>query len=114
MIDEKGTNDTEFASSIISNHNFVTSSDGRTDAPHQRLGFKKGMAIASLNVNGIRVHFDEINFLLIQLRIDILALNEIKIDPLYPTVLICIPGYEQARLERSSHGGGVAIYIKDM
>ena len=71
------------------------------------------MALASLNINSIRGHFDEIKFLLIQLRIHILALNEIKSDPLYPTELTCIPGYEQVRLERSSHGGGVAIYIKD-
>ena len=41
-----------------------------------------------------------------------LALNEIKIDPLYPKELTCIPGYEQVRLERSNHGDGVAIYIK--
>ena len=40
-------------------------------------------------------------------------MNEIKIDPLYPTELTCIPGYEQVRLERSNHGGVVAIYIKD-
>ena len=48
-----------------------------------------------------------------QLGLHILALNETKIDPLYPKELTCIPGYEQVRLERSNHGGGVAIYIKD-
>jgi len=42
-----------------------------------------------------------------------LALNEIKIDPLYPKELTSIPGYNQVRLERSNHGGGVAIYIKE-
>ena len=71
------------------------------------------MAITSLNINGMRGHFDEIKILLTKLGIHILALNEIKIDPLYPKELTCIPGYEQVRLERSSHGGGVAIYIKD-
>ena len=40
LIDEKGSNDAEVASSIISNHNFVKSSAGRTDAPHRHLGFK--------------------------------------------------------------------------
>ena len=48
-----------------------------------------------------------------QLGLHILALNETKIDPLYPKELTCIPGYEQVRLERSNHGGGVAIYFKD-
>ena len=89
------------------------SSDGGIGFPRQCLGFKKGMAIASLNINGIRGHFDEIKFLLLQLGIHIMALNEIKIDPLYPKELTCIPGYEQVRLERPNHGGGVAIYIKD-
>ena len=42
------------------------------------------MAIASLNVNGIRSHFDEIKFLLFQRVVHILALNKIKVDPLYP------------------------------
>ena len=69
------------------------------------------MAITSLNINGMRGHFDEIKILLTKLGIHILALNEITIDPLYPKELTCIPGYEQVRLERSSHGGGVAIYI---
>ena len=67
--------------------------DGGTGFPHRRLGLKKGMAIAPLNVNGIRVHFDEIKFLLSHRGNHILALNEIKIDPLYPKELICIPGY---------------------
>ena len=71
------------------------------------------MAVASLNVNGTRGHFDEIEFLLFQLGIHILAFNEIKIDSQYPKELTCIHGYEQVRLEGPNHGGGVAIYIKD-
>ena len=73
----------------------------------------KGYGNRFLNVNGIRGHFDEIKFLLFQLGTHILALNKIKIDPLYPKELTCIPSYEQLRLERSNHGGGVDIYIKD-
>ena len=42
-----------------------------------------------------------------------MAVNEISVDHLHPKELTCIPGYEQVRLERSNHGGGVAIYIKD-
>ena len=29
------------------------------DGSHQRLGFKKGMAIASLNINGLGSHLDD-------------------------------------------------------
>ncbi len=80
---------------------------------HQQLGFKKGMAIASLNVNGLRGHFDEIQMLLKNLDIHIFALNETKLDKSYPNELTEITGYQQERLERNCNGGGVSIYVKD-
>lgn len=52
---------------------------------------------------------EDIKLLLNQLGIHIFALNEIKVDPLHPKDLTCIPGYEQGRLEKSNYGGGVAI-----
>ena len=44
--------------------------------PPQYLRFGKGMAIASLNVNGLRKHFDEIHNILSSLGIHGLALNQ--------------------------------------
>ncbi len=79
---------------------------------HQQLWFKKGMAIASLNVNGLRGHFDEIQMLLKNLDIHIFALNETKLDKSYPNELTEITGYQQERLERNCNGGGVSIYVK--
>ena len=46
----------------------------------QYLRSKKGLVMASLNINGLRSHIDEIKLLLDQLEIDILALNETKLD----------------------------------
>ena len=80
---------------------------------HQHLSSNKGSAIASLNVNGLRRHFDEVQSLLVDLELHILALNEIKLDGLYPEELTHIPGYQQVRLDRSCKGGGVSIYIRD-
>ena len=37
---------------------------GHSDSLHQHLGFKRGLTIVSLNVNGLRSHRDEIQFLL--------------------------------------------------
>ena len=51
---------------------------------HQRFGSKKGMAIASLNINGLRSHHDEIKMLLNDKGIRILALNETKLDASVP------------------------------
>ena len=45
--------------------------------------------------------------------IHILALNETKLDPNYPKELTSLPGYQQKRLDRTSSGCGVSIYIRD-
>ena len=80
---------------------------------HQHLGFKKGMAIASLNINGLRSHLDEVQLLIRDLGNQILALNETKLDPEFPKELTSVSGYQQEHLERTCNGGGVSIYIRD-
>ena len=71
------------------------------------------MAIASLNVNGLRRNLDEIQVLIKNLGLHILALNETKLDPNFPKELTSIAGYQQERLERTCNGGGVSIYVRD-
>ena len=88
-------------------------SEGQPALCHQRRGFKGGMSIASLNVNGIHSHLDEIQLLMNTLEAHIMALNETKIDPGYPAELTAIRGYPEERLERSARGGGVSTYIRD-
>ena len=80
---------------------------------HHPLGFKKGITIASLNINGLRGHFDELQLFLENSGIHILALNETKLDPQYPKELTAIAGYQQERLDRTCNGGGVSLYIRD-
>ena len=67
----------------------------------------------SLNINGLRSHLDEAQLLSRSLGIHILALSETKLDPHYPKELTSLPGYQQERLDRTSSGGGVSIYIRD-
>ena len=69
--------------------------------------------IASLNVNGLRSHLDEVQLLLNNLGIQILALNETKLDSSIAKELTNISGYQQIRLDRTCNGGGVSIYIRD-
>ena len=61
-------------------------------------------------MNGLRSHHDEIQLLLKNHDIHILAT---KLDPSYSTKLTRINGFEHERKDRTSNGGGVAIYIKD-
>ena len=74
---------------------------------------KKGLLMASLNVNGLRRHLDEINCLVKIMGIDILALNETKLDHSIEKQLTEITGYKQLGLDRSSIDGGVSIYVRD-
>ena len=71
------------------------------------------MAIASLNINGLRSHLDEVQLMMKRLGIHILALNETKLDSSIPKELTKVSGYQQMRLDRTCHGGGISIYIKD-
>ena len=86
---------------------------GVAAASHQHLGFKKGMVISSLNVNGLRSHLDEVQLLLNNLGVQILALNETKLDSSIAKELTNISGYQQVRLDRTCNGGGVSTYIRD-
>ena len=87
--------------------------DTEPTGSHQHLGFQRGMSIASLNINGLRYHHDEIKFLLNDKRIHFLALNETKLDGSIPKELTEISGYQQLRLDRTCNGGGVSLYVRD-
>ena len=69
------------------------------------LGFRKGLAIASLNINGLRGCLDEVKLLLSNLSIHFLALNETKLNKKVPKELSKIRGYQQFRLDRTCSGG---------
>ena len=58
-------------------------------------------------------HKSEIEILLRENKIDILALNKTKIDEVVSDSLTGIDGYNQERFDRNRHGGGVLVYIKD-
>ena len=53
----------------------------------------KGFKTASLNVNNLFKHIDEIRHVLLSTPFDIFAINESKIDELIPDNEISIPGY---------------------
>ena len=72
--------------------------NGHSALSHQRRGFKGGMPIVSLNINGIHSHMDEIKLLMGTLEVHVLALTETKIDPGYPCELTAIAGYQEERL----------------
>ena len=57
------------------------------DGSHRHIGYKKGKAIASMSVDGLRSHLDEVWLLVNDLGIHIPALNETKLDTSIPKEL---------------------------
>ena len=90
-----------FTSSI---HNFV--SDNRK---RQCIGSKKSLTMASLNVNGHRNNPAEVKAPMNDMRIDILALNETKLDSSFNHDSTEIAGYNQQWTDKSCFGSGVSF-----
>ena len=72
-----------------------------------------GLKIASLNVNSLLKHIDEIRILLHKYTFDILAINESKIDGTISDNEIHVMGYDIIRNDRNRFGGGVVLYVRD-
>ena len=73
----------------------------------------KGLKIASLNVNSLLKHIDEIRHLLFKFPFDIFAINESKIDDSITDGEISIPGFILIRKDRNAAGCGVVLYIRE-
>jgi hypothetical protein len=73
----------------------------------------KGFKLACININSLYKHIDEIRYILMSSPLEVLAINESKLDNTITDGEIHIPGYVIIRKDRNRHGGGVAIYIKD-
>ena len=68
---------------------------------------KRGFKMACLNINSLVKHVDELRVLLSEFSVDILAINETKLDESIKSSELHIPGYEFIRRDRSRNGGGV-------
>ena len=72
----------------------------------------RGFKIASLNVNSLIKHIDDLRIFLADNPVDVLAINESKLDVSIKNCELYIPGYEIARRDRNRNGGSVCFYIK--
>ena len=60
--------------------------------------------MAALNINRLTTHIDELRLFTTQEKIDILAINETKLDDLVGKNDIYVPGYEIVRRDRATNG----------
>ena len=65
-----------------------------------------------LNIASLPKHFDEISLMLRDIKIDILALNETRLDCSISDKLVSVDGYDLIRADRNRNGEGVCIYTR--
>ena len=69
--------------------------------------------MASLNINSLNKHIDELKVLMMHKPIDVLAINESKLDQDDANEFIALTGYIVERRDCNKHGGGVCVYIRN-
>ena len=77
--------------------------------------FGRGFVMAALNINSLLAHLDDLNFFVLDSKIDVLDINETKIDSSVNDNEIYFLGFEVVRKDRSVNGrsgGGVCIYLR--
>ena len=62
--------------------------------------YHRGMVMASLNINSLIAHIDELRVYININKIDIMCINETKLDSSVKDHEVCLPGYEIIRRDR--------------
>ena len=82
--------------------------------PTSVLPSQRGLKLASLNINKLITHIDELRILLAHNEIDILSINETKLNETIADNEVNILGYDIIRRDRITNGGrGVCFYVKN-
>ena len=111
---ENGTSDSP-SSDIGSD----TESDSESDVDNARNILREirvknvgRIVIGTLNINSLASKFDQLE-IIIRDSLDILIIQETKLDSSFPDDQFVINGYKKPyRLDRNRHGGGVMVYIR--
>ena len=92
----------------------MSDSEGKKDSCLLKIKNLRGLKMASLNINSLLRHVDELRLMLPNSKIDVFTVNESKIDSSITDNEISIPGYNMLRRDRKRFGGGVVVYIREV
>ena len=67
---------------------------------------QRGLKLASLNINKLITHIDQIIILLAHNEIDILSINETKLNETTSDNEVNVSGYDIIRRDKITNGGG--------
>ena len=74
----------------------------------------RGFKLANLNITSLVKHIDELRILLADTPVDVLSINEARLDDSVKDSDVYIPGYEIIRRDREINGrlgGGVCFFV---
>ena len=81
--------------------------------PTSVLPSQRGFKLASLNINKLITHIDQLRILLAHNEIDILSINETKLNETTSDNEVNISGYDIIRQDKITNGGGgVSFCVK--
>lgn len=69
--------------------------------------------MALLNINSLGKHIDELKAQMVHKPLDVLAINESKLDQNDSDESIALTGYTVERRDRNKQGGGVCVYLRN-
>ena len=78
--------------------------------------FCRGFVTTALHINSLLTHFDDLNFFVLNSKIDVLAISETKTDSSVNDNEIHLPGFEVVRRDRSVNGrsgGSVCMHLRN-
>ena len=103
------------ASETSRNESVLTESESGTDNAYDvlreiRVKNVNKVVIGTLNINSFASKFEQLREI-IGKNLDILTIQETKLDPSFPSEQFLLDGYSKPyRLDRNRYGGGVLIY----
>ena len=74
---------------------------------------RKGLLICSLNAPSLVKHKDELEVLVVENKIDIIAINETKLENNIDNSWVALNDFSLLRCDRNRHRGGVAMYVRE-
>ena len=77
------------------------------------LSKNRGFKLTALNITSIPGHIEELRIYVNSDCIDILAVNETRLDDTISSGEVTVPGYALERNDRNTDGEGVALYIRN-
>ena len=73
----------------------------------------RGFKVALLNLNSLTKHIDELKVFMANKPLDVLAINESKLNLVDSHRLVNLEGYNIVRGGRNKHGGGVCFHLRN-